>query len=529
MNFDFIKYIVLLLSILFTPNVLLSKKIQYNPTQSVYPIYYADIFYENGTLLHFKWRPDFADYEKVLITDLNMNVIDSVFFPDNKILLPNKYNKVNVIAVDKKGLHSKAVLVDVDKFNKVKTQTLEPLVVKSNESGKAGFYTLKSDKEIILNGVNYCGLVLGDHNSFEPFAKDKNGVLCYDRYNIETMFRLMNEYKYNAVRVFIKTGYRSPKTYGLSGPSNTKGIWKPYMDNFIDFVNLAQKHGIYVFPCFAANEMPSNDYFKNKLGGIIYKGQDVLFSELAIKAKQEYIELFLNYIKQSSPKTLNGIGGIEMQNEIFFDARKLPFKMQNGIYKLYDGTSYDMSDDNQRRALARRTISLYYSAMKKTVKKIVPTLPVGESVFCLGAANKNPDQAYPIRISSKVKHPIFPIEVQELLNTDLDFVDLHVYRWKQNGKGTGSDIMRRAIKNMLVDTPTSLNKLKNKVLILGEFGAQKDRGDDTIDKALDFVSEVKREALEFGFKGTFYWTIDSFEQKNLWNMMYDDAKILKEM
>ena len=122
------------------------------------------------------------------------------------------------------------------------------------------------------------------------------------------------------------------------------------MDNFIDFLTRAQKYGIYVMPCFTENEMLDNKYFKKMAKGATKQG--ILFSEDGIKAKQHYIELFLQYIKKKDPKLINSLFALTMQNEFAFHSDEAPFNQLSGTYTFLDGTSYDMTNDDDRRALA---------------------------------------------------------------------------------------------------------------------------------------------------------------------------------
>ena len=112
----------------------------------------------------------------------------------------------------------------------------------------------------------------------------------------------------------------------------------------------------------------------------------------------------------------------------------------------------------------------------------------------------------------------------ELLNTDIDFLDFHVYRW--GARGTGEDVFNHFAKNMKLFTPEAKELMKSKPIIMGEFGSF-NFDETTLDEAIVFVKELNNAALDFGFKGSCYWTMRCFEQTRLWNLMWEDGKMLK--
>jgi len=68
--------------------------------------------------------------------------------------------------------------------------------------------------------------------------------------------------------------------------------------------------------------------------------------------------------------------------------------------------------------------------------------------------------------------------------------------------------------------------LENKPLLMGEFGSFK-ADESSIGEAMDFTRELREAALEFGFGGSCFWTVNTFEQTRLWNMMWEEGAILE--
>ncbi len=520
-----------------------------------FPVYFADVIKENNKeILHFEWRPDYGSYDKALITDSEGELIGEVEYPRNKydITKLQGQSALFITAVSTNGENSEAVKVELNKdYSSLYAKgPAERIVIKNKKRKNACFVGTESGKEVIVKGVNFCGIRLGAHDSFEPtitatqkqvdVAKQRNRnpvkapalavtlgepILFYDPLRSETLMRTLKSNGFNLVRVFIRTGerdVRSTNIRGLSGPYDTKGISVAYMDNFIDFLTRAQKYGIYVMPCFCENEMLDNDYFRKMAKGATKQG--ILFSEDGIKAKQHYLDLFLTYIKEKDPKLINSLFALTMQNEFAFHSNHAPFNQTSGTYTFIDGTTYDMTNNDERRALANAAIKNYYTKMKQAVEANVPGLPVGEGTFSMGAVGKTYENSKGFRTIEGNKDLRFPMTAVELLNTDIDFLDFHVYRW--GAEGTGADVFNHFAENMKLLTPEAKKLMKSKPIIMGEFGSFIE-DEATIDEAIDFVTQLNQAALDFGFKGSAYWTIDTFVQIRIWNLMWENEKMLK--
>ncbi len=520
-----------------------------------YPVYFAGVIKEEGKMvLHFEWRPDYKSYDKAIITDHKGDLVAELSYPLNSldISLIQSHDALVITAVGINGEEAEAVEVDLRKdFSSLYADApAERILIKKQRGGNAKFVGSESGKEFIAKGVNYCNIRLADHDSFEPSFEASDAqvsriqrgnrnpergsyhdvrpgdlIQFYDPHRSEIIMRTLKSNGYNLVRVFVKPGGRGSEytnVRGMSGPADTKGLYAPYLDNFIDFLTRARKYGIYVMPCFTENEMPDNDYFKKLSKGA--SRQEILFSEEGIKAKQHYMELFLQYIKEKDPELINSLLALTMQNEFAFHSYEAPFKQLSGTYTFIDGSTYDMTDDEQRRALANAAIQNYFAKMKETVEANVPGLPVGEGTFSMGAVGKTYDNSKGIRTIEGNKDRRFPMTAVELLKTDIDFLDFHVYRW--GAKGTGKDVFMHFADNMKLTTPEGQELMKNKPILMGEFGSFKEN-EATLDEAIVFVKELEEAALEFGFKGSCYWTMRCFEQTRLWNLMWEDGKMLK--
>ena len=162
--------------------------------------------------------------------------------------------------------------------------------------------------------------------------------------------------------------------------------------------------------------------------------------------------------------------------------------------------------------------------MKWTVEANAPGLLVGEGTFSMGAVGKTLENSKGIRTIEGNNDLRFPMTAVEYLKTDIDFLDFHVYRW--GAKGSGMDVFNHFANNMKLLTPEVKELMRTKPIVLGEFGSFK-QDEVTIDKAIAFVTDLEKAALDFGFKGSVYWTVNTFEQTRLWNLMSENGKMLK--
>lgn len=496
----------------------------YEDYEDIYPVYGADVFSEEDKdTLHFEWRSDYVTYTKAIITTENGKTVGEVKYPNQEFDLKDckNYKKLYITAVDVEGKRAEAVEVDLTKkYSDLYVDHVEQIVVKKEEGKNASFMYKDSGQTFVPQGVNYVGIRFGDHATFEP----ANGLIpaYYDPYKAEAFFRDMKENGYNFVRVFVIPGGRQNYNWGLGGNNSvTEGIYIPYMENVCDFISRAAKYGVYVMPCFGENEMVSNRFFRDLSNGS--SRQSILFSNAGIKAKQKYIEYFLEYIKQKDPELLKSVLGLSMQNEFAFEADAAPFNQLQGNYTFLDGSVYDMSNDDDRRALANRAIENYYAKMKETIESVAPGMLLSEGTYSMLAVGKTYENSKGIRKIEGNGDLRFPMTAVELLSTSIDFLDMHVYRYGQTGSGT--EVFEKNFKNMKLDTEEAKLLMQEKPVVLGEFGAfSSDPDESTLEDGIAFTKEIKEAALKNGFSGYAYWTMDTFEQTNIWNLTWDNYK-----
>lgn len=501
-------------------------------------VYYPEVFNVDGTeQLFFRWHPLQSGYAKVIVIDKaeeDYTILGEIDYPNNNIKLSDISGDKKVVYVAAVGsVNQVSIPIKVDLSedpSSLYEADIPAITISSAATGRATF--MKGGKVFVPQGVNFIGYTNNEHDTFEP---DHNGLKkSYDPLIVESMLRTLKRNGYNLVRVFVIPGLRNnPNVWGMSGnpEDNTGNLSAAYMDNFVDFLTRAHKYGIYVTSCFGDNDRMTNQYWESDSKFGKTTRQDILFSENALNAKAEYITKFLEYIKAAPEgnKIINALLGITMQNEFYFDAASRPWtpigKVEvvdpntggmvempdyNWTYTYLDGSTYKMDDTKERRLLAQNALSYYYKKMKAAVIASAPNVLVGEGTFPLGAVGKDVAEAeglyYPVQDAPQLDSR-FPMTAVEYLNTDIDFLDFHIYKWSQSGSGYAA-FSKYAASSDFFSTEAEL-LMRNKPVIMGEYGSfLKDEGN--VKDATEYTKSLRKAAEEFGFQGSALWTMDTF-------------------
>jgi|GEM_PF-1169859 len=498
---------------------------EYTNDSELLPVYLQDYISEEGTgLLHWEYRADEESYYKVVIQDTDGNAIGEAIYPKNTFYLPKDsiYDHLFLKAENIDGNSSEKVMVKIDSPDKTNDSYLnEKITINPDDEYGAGFIYSDSKTPFFVNGFNYIKLRFGDHSTFEPGTGIINAD--YDPYSAETMLGMLGELGYNTVRIFISNG-RNPGNQGTAGEyeSGTK-ISPAYMENVIDFLERARRHGIYVLVCFGENEVPDNRYFRNL---VPYSSQqDFLFNKDYMEAKMEYIGLFLQYIRTKDPTLMNSILAVQEQNEFSYNPQLEPFSITEGQYLFHgNGTAYDMSDADSRRELANEAFVHYISNVRRTLDEIDPgiLLCIGTSTIDL-AGVRYPEERGIFPDTDK-NHPLTAVEY---LAAEIDFLDIHSYNFTEPDK-KGSEVIKNDMECMLLDTAECIEYRKEKPVILGEYGAVTGV-QDSFDLARLYIIDQRNEAVLNNLKGTILWSFDGFSQNELYSAMEDNGNFLMQL
>jgi len=339
------------------------------------------------------------------------------------------------------------------------------------------------------------------------------------------MFRALSKAGYNTVRVFIIG--RSKTNPGIAGNFETsKALHEPYMQNVLDFLRRATRHGIRVFPTFGDGGLPLNAYYRHR--GLHGNGRNrnaMILTKQGIDARVEHITSFLSYIRKKDPGLLPTLLGLQCQNEACLRANQWPFTMTKGAFTAANGKSYDMASTEQRQALMDEGYRHYYKRVVAAVKAIDPEMLVAEGVFVPWAVGKN-EKDHAGVWPGKTRDVRYPPMLSRIGRGALDFLDVHFYR--TNTKQSVDEAFRLSLASTGFFTPQMAEIQKHKPIILGEFGAF-DHVEKTFAEAVDSMVRVRDLALDAGLQGMLFWTYDSFEQARLYHAARDWPLFIRRM
>jgi len=400
-----------------------------------------------------------------------------------------------------------------------KIKPLERIAVQTGEK-RAQFILKKSKTPFFVKGFNYIRLRRkdgkGDHATFD--AATKMTEAHYDPKKAETMFRTLSKSGYNTVRVFIIG--RSPINPGIAGNyKTTKAVYAPYMENFLDFLRRATRHGIRVFPTFGDGGLPLNAYYRERpIRGKGYNKNVLVLTKEGIDARVEHITSFLSYIKDEEPALLPTLLGLQCQNEAYLRANAWPFTERTGTFEAANGKTYDLSKTDQRQALMDEGYRHYHKRIVAAVKNIDPEMLVAEGVFVPAAVGKD-YQKHAGVWPGKTKDERYPPTLTTIGTGALDFLDVHFYHATPNPKDVDKKF-RLNLGSTGFFTPQMAEIRKTTPVIMGEFGAF-DHHEKTFAAAVDNLVQVRDLALKEQVNGMLFWTYDCQEQLRLYHATDD--------
>lgn len=402
-----------------------------------------------------------------------------------------------------------------------KLESLERIGIRPGQE-RAEFVLTQSGRPFFVKGFNYIRL-RGGHATFEAATETTKGH--YDPMKAEAMFRTLSEAGYNTVRVFVIG--RSKYTPGIAGDyKTTKAVYEPYMENVLDFLRRATRHGMRVFPTFGDGGVPRNAYYRERLPEKGNNKNLLILTKDGIAARCEFITSFLSYIKDKEPALLPTLLGLQCQNEAYLHAVQRPFSQKEGKFTAANGKTYDLSSTEQRQALMDEGYRYYHERIVAAVKAIDPDMLVAEGVFVPRAVGKDPIKHAGVW-PGKTRDERYPPTLTTIGTGALDFLDVHFYHVTPNPKDVPSQF-RRNLGSTNFFTPQMAEIRKTTPVIMGEFGAFDDH-EKTFAAAVDNLVQVRDLANKEKVNGMLFWTYDCQEQDRLYHATDDWPLFFRKM
>lgn len=393
---------------------------------------------------------------------------------------------------------------------KAKSNPLPRIISFIDNDGIGKFKNIQTNEVFVPRGVNYIRL-----SQVMPGGYHSTFGVSFNQDEYLGNFRQLKDNGYNIVRVFIDCGDVNRED-GVGGNYYTSiGLNQTYLDRVAQFLIDCTDYGIYMIPVL--NLIPITKYYLDmtlpqdpNLQGI----NAFYLHRPHFEAKKKYIADFITQLKlRVNSEYLTTIFSYELENELYYDGSLLPFSSSTIKITTADGVTYDMNAPNQRQQAADANTVLFANEMYDVALSLDPGCMVDIGMFTFQAVGKKgPTGLLPIpKGTMDPRFPVYPVILSRY--SKLSFLDVHLYP-------VGADWTIDA------DLNTENWKLMNfsMPIILGEFGAFKFQFPDIVNGALA-MEKLQIDSCHYHFNGWLFWTWDTWEQPELWNLVSDKGTI----
>ena len=301
-----------------------------------------------------------------------------------------------------------------------------------------GFVDAASGAPFMPLGVNY--FRVGEVDAGKPV----HATFCpgfYDRDYIERMMADVADWGLNTVRTF--HAYHVGPSGILLSPE-AREIAPGYLDNVVDFLQRARDHGLRVIfswdiwlptsEWWAGRELPGEaatdlrddwDPAQGINGYRLHRG--------SVRTRANGIVALVEAIRRRDPELLKVVIAWELENEVYLSGSRAPFAGRTGRYDLA-GRSYDMASDEDAQSLMDAALVQWANLCSDAIHQADPQALVSTGLFSFAAVGRGGPGTLSRDTTSDERVPGRPLA---LLESRLDYVDLHLYAWRSAQEGVG--------------------------------------------------------------------------------------------
>jgi hypothetical protein len=312
--------------------------------------------------------------------------------------------------------------------------------------------------------------------------------------------------------------------WGLAGPwvtsdaTHFQGLYRPYMENFVDFLRRARANGIYVQPTLGWG--PQNDTYQNPQvpedanhHWYVDPVNLQFLTQSYIDVRKRLVQSLLQYVKNADPDLLSTIVAIDLWNEISVSTQAAPFS-RTDVVPLANGKSYDMTRDSDRQAAFDEGIVYWANQLVDGAHSVDPDTLVGASVFTfhvMGLTGPNGVHSTASQLANgDSRYPARPAAFAAP-DCRLSYLDIHVYPSATPGYAAATDLATEELATV---------DLTRKPLWLGEFGAYTFVFPTAAAAAPGLVAH-KTQLVNAGFRAWGMWTWAGDQGPLLWTATQD--------
>jgi Cellulase (glycosyl hydrolase family 5) len=277
-------------------------------------------------------------------------------------------------------------------------------------------------------GVNYYRSALTDgqkrgHSAFSPGS--------YDEAFITQMMQRLARDGFNTVRTFL-SNHSGPN--GIVADPQSAEIHPAFLANVLHFLRAAQKHHIHVILTWdtwtpdsrAWSEKPLADEARHGFSTDTKSHFHVNGFRLTpkpVRTKANAILSVIEALRKNAPELLAVVLAWELENEVHFRLDQEPFISRSAAFT-FAGRQFDLSTDSGAQDLMDAAIRAWATACSDAIHAADPDALVTASVFTFAAVGRQGPGTWSKDSTKDNRVPARPLA---LLDTSLDYVDLHLY------------------------------------------------------------------------------------------------------
>lgn len=345
------------------------------------------------------------------------------------------------------------------------------------EKGQGEFYDTVTGERFVPRGVNYLDWqVLGVGQALPGRLFD---TALFDGETVRQDFQRLAGSGYNTVRIFIDLCNTGPTCIG---DADGHGLNPDYIANIAAVIRIAADEGVYLL--LTSNDLPDEGgYWEMSSRGESeqfagYRNAHYL-TEPGVESAVQYWRDLLAALSEYNPPD-EALLAWSILNEQWFFSLQPPLSLRAGMVTTANGQAYDMSDADQRRAMAVDGVVHYIDRVSDVIREYAPDTLVTMGFF----APKFPN---PTETGGDWAVDTAPL----LERAALDFFDFHAY--------PGGDLTATQFAENF-----GMPAHPEKPVIMGEVGAFRERY-ASVDLAAVTLQEFIAESCAAGYDGWLIW------------------------
>lgn len=361
-------------------------------------------------------------------------------------------------------------------------------------------------------GVNYFRL--------GPIAEKKQGHSAfspgsYDEAFITRMMENLSRAGFNTVRSFLSN---HSGTNGIVTHPQSAEVNPAFLRNLVHFLRVAQTHGIRVILSWDTWTPDSRAWAETPLAGEFRHGwvtepkpdlkvNGFRLTPKPIRAKANAIRALIEGLRKSAPDMLPVVLAWELENEVHFNLEQEPFLSRPAAFA-FGGREFDLRADSGAQAFMDAATRAWANACAEAIHAADPQALVSASVFTFAAVGR---QGPGTGSKDRTKDARVPARPLALLDTGLDFVDIHLYACKSKSE-TIAQHLQRDLASVEMPLLAAEARRLGKPILIGESGVAAHymrRGPDwqTIphDVGVALLREFHHALAAHSFAGVLHW------------------------